>query len=213
MTVEQMTAGYKRLYAQLLSDRAIAARIRSKLAHFGAPPRLEREAAGDAARMVWQLLRHGIAPGGAPRAWHFLRSLPLSRPKLLPLAVTDWVSALAMKSYAERTFLAAGRPAETAERAFGALRRALRCWRRRGAVRLRLRGAELLVRITGPLDRRLARALARAVRTVLERSQARVLLAVEAVEAAASVELERLSQALAHHGERARIVLGPGLAA
>ena len=50
-------------------------------------------------------------------------------------------------------------------------------------------------------------ALVRSLRLVLERSPARVVLAVEA---AAGAELERLSQALAHHG--ARIVLGRGIA-
>ena len=210
MSAAEMSARYKRLYAELLSDRAIAARIRNKLAHFGVPAELRRETPAEKLRIVRRLLWHGIARGGPLRAWHFLRSLPLTRPRLLPLAVNDWIAALAMKSFAERSFLAA-RPASaaSAQLAFEALRRRLRRWRRRGAVRLRRRGPELLVRIPGHLDRRLARAVARSVRAVLERSQARVVLAVEA---AVGAELERLSHALAHYGDRARIVLGPGLA-
>jgi len=205
MTAAQMSAGYKRLYAELLGDRAIAGRIRNKLAHFGAPPPLARETFGEAARILWRLLRHGIAPGGLPRAWHFARSLPLARPRLLPLAVNDWIAALAMKSYAQRHLLGSARPALSPQLAFDRLRRRLRRWRRRGAVRLRLHGQALMVRVPGHLDRPLARALARALRAALERSQARLVVAVEA---AAGAELERLSQALAHYGERARIVLG-----
>ena len=33
------------------------------------------------------------------RAWHFVRSLPLHRPQLWPLAVNDWIAALALRDY------------------------------------------------------------------------------------------------------------------
>ncbi len=105
MSAEEMSAGYRRLYAELLSDRSIARRIRSKLAHFGVPPVTRKESIREAAAIVARLLWRGIAPGGPARAWHFLRSLPLTRPRLLPLAVNDWIAALAMRRYAERLIL------------------------------------------------------------------------------------------------------------
>lgn len=105
MSLEEMSAGFKRLWAELLSDRAIAQRIRNKLAHFGVPPSTRRETFGEAARIVLRLLWRGIVPGGPARAWHFLRSLPLTRPRLLPMAVNDWIVALAMRRYAEATLL------------------------------------------------------------------------------------------------------------
>ena len=209
MSAAEMSARYKRLYAELLTDRAIAERIRNKLAHFGVPAELRRETPSEKIRIVRRLLWHGIAKGGPLRAWHFLRSLPLARPRLVPLALNDWIAALAMKSYAQRNlFPRAERPFFGPEQAFDALRARLRRWRRRGTVRMRLRGRELLVRITGRLDRRLASALARSLPQLLERSQTRIVLAIEA---AAGSELERLSQALARCGDRARLVLGPGL--
>jgi radical SAM superfamily enzyme YgiQ (UPF0313 family) len=106
MTSDEMRAGYRRLYAELLSDGAIARRIRNKLAHFGRPPDTRRESFGEATRIVLRLLVRGIAPGGPLRAWHFLRSLPLSRPGLISMAVNDWIAGLAMRRYAERTLLA-----------------------------------------------------------------------------------------------------------
>jgi radical SAM superfamily enzyme YgiQ (UPF0313 family) len=111
MSAEEMSRGYKRLYAELLSDRAIAARIRNKLAYFGALPRVRRETFLEATRIVSRLLLRGIAPGGPRRAWHFARSLPLTRPRLLSLAVNDWIAGLAMRDYAERHFFRAS-PAE-----------------------------------------------------------------------------------------------------
>lgn len=215
MSVEDMTAGYTRLYADLLADRGIAERIRAKLAHFGPQARLVRERPLEAARIVWNLLARGIARGGPARIWHFLRSLPLARPRLLPLAINDWISGLAMRDYAERHFgLSAPRAAMSPEHALARLRASLARWRRRGAVRLTLRQParaepQIAVRVTGLLDRALARRLARNLRTVLARSRARVVLALESLEE--HHELERLMRALGRHGDRVRVVVGEGL--
>jgi len=215
MTLAQLTDGYQRLYAELLADGAIAERIRNKLAHFGVPARLARERPLEAAGIVWRLLTRGIARGGAARVWHFLRSLPLARPRLLPLAVNDWISGLAMRDYAERHFgVLAPRAAMTPERALARLRRSLHDWRRRGAVRLALHRAaraepQIAVRITGVLDRALARRLARQLRAVLARSRTRIVLAFDTL--GEHPELERLTRALGRHGDRLLIVVGAGL--
>jgi len=102
MSAEEMSAGFRRLWRELLSDRAIALRIRNKLAHFGLPPATRKETFGEAAAIVARLLWRGIAPGGPSRAWHFARSLPLTRPGLLPMAINDWIVGLALRRYAER---------------------------------------------------------------------------------------------------------------
>ena len=215
MSVEQLTAGYQWLYAELLGDGGIAERIRNKLAHFGTPAQLVRERPLEAAGILWRLLVRGIARGGPARAWHFLRSLPLARPRLLPLAVNDWIAGLAMRDYAERHFgLPAPRAALSAERALARLRRALQGWRRRGAVRLALHRPpraepQIAVRVTGVLDRALARRLARQLRAVLARSRTRIVLAFDTL--GEHHELERLTRALGRHGDRLLIVVGEGL--
>jgi hypothetical protein len=215
MSVAQLTEGYQRLYADLLADGAIAARIRNKLAHFGAQARLVRESPLEAARILWRLLARGIARGGAARCWHFLRSLPLARPHLIALAVNDWIAGLAMRDYAERHFgLPAPRATLSPERALARLHRALQGWRRRGAVRLALHRPpraepQIAVRITGVLDRALARRLARHLGRVLKHSSTRIVLALETL--GGHQELERLTRALGRHGDRLLIVVGEGL--
>jgi radical SAM superfamily enzyme YgiQ (UPF0313 family) len=209
MSREEMSSSYRRLYAQLLSDGAIARRIRNKLRHFGKPAALRRETFIEASLIVLRLLWRGIAEGGPARAWHFLRSLPLGRPRLLALAVNDWIAGLAMRDYAERHLLQfKTEVALSAEEAFVRLRAALRRWRRKGAVRVSLRQSQLAVRVTGRLEPRLARRLARHLRAALEGSRTRVVLAVEG---RAGAELERLSRVLARYGDRAAIVLGRGV--
>ena len=187
MSAAEMVEGFKRLYAELLSDRGIAERVRNKLRHFGVHARLERESAGEAARLVWNLLRRGIARGGLGRAWHFARSLPLTRPRLIAQAVNDWISGLAMRDYVDRHFgIARGEAAAE-------------------------RGACIPVRVTEPLDRALVRRLRRQLRGLLASPQTRLVLAIENLRASEAREFERLSKSLARYGDRVAIVLGEGL--
>jgi len=129
--------------------------------------------------------------------------------------VNDWISGLAMRDYAERHFGAlTRRAAMTPERALARLRRSLQGWRRRGAVRLALHRPalaepQIAVRITGVLDRALARRLVRPLQAVLRRSRTRIVLACETL--GPHHELERLTRALGRHGDRLLIVVGEGL--
>jgi len=216
MSVAQMIEGYKALYARLVSDGGIAERIRGKLRSFGAPVRVQRERPLEALVIVWKLLVRGIARGGVVRAWHFARSLPLLRPRRLPLAINDWISGLAMRDYVDRHFMPARRSAQAAERAVARLRRSLWRWRRAGAVRLALlrngaQGVQIAVRVTGGLDAALARRLIAQARRLLARTQTRLVLAVEGLRETERAEFERLACALARYGDRVLVVLGEGL--
>jgi radical SAM superfamily enzyme YgiQ (UPF0313 family) len=186
MSAAEMVEGLKRLYTELLADRAIAERVRNKLRHFGAQARLERESALEASRLVWNLLRRGIARGGIRRAWHFAASVPWTRPRLAAQAVNDWISGLAMRDYVDRHFGAA--PEHAAPDA-----------------------ARVPVRVTGPLDRAAVRRLLRELRTLLARPQTRLVLAIESLRESERREFERLSASLARYGDRVAIVLGEGL--
>ena len=211
MSVEELVEGLRRLYAELLQDRAIGQRVRNKLRHFGASAALQRESVREAAHIVWRLLRHGIARGGPGRAWQFARSLPWARPRLMAQAINDWISGLAMRDFIDRHF-APARAASPAQSGFSRLRHRLR----REAVSLALRcsvqqGWEISVRVTGPLDRALVRRLKRHLRSVLARTQARLVLAIEDLRGSERRDLERLQRALARYGDRVAIVLGEGL--
>jgi radical SAM superfamily enzyme YgiQ (UPF0313 family) len=209
MSAAELSDGYLRLYRHLLTDGAIARRIRNKLAHFGVPPATRKESFAEGATILWRLLWRGILRGGPLRAWHFIRSLPVTRPRLMALAVNDWVAGLAMRGYAERNLLSSSRKNLTPEDAFARVRAALRGWRRKGVVRVALRRSQVAIRITGRLERRLARKLSRQLRGVLERSPVAVVLAVES--RGVRPEVDRLSRALAHYGDRVSIVLGRGV--
>jgi radical SAM superfamily enzyme YgiQ (UPF0313 family) len=234
MTSAEMIAGYQRLYVELLADRAIARRVRNKLRYFGAQAQLQRESLREALQLVWNLLRRGIARGGLARIWHFARSLPWLRPHLAAQAINDWIAGLAMRDYADRHFRAQVMEAQrasdaspleqaraaalahrTAQRA-ARLRLALRRWSEQSCVRVLLDrksavGDRISVRITGSLDRALTRRLRRQLRVLLKRTQAKLVLAVEASRDIESCHLQRLIRSLERYGDRVAVVVGSGL--
>jgi len=104
MDYEEMVDGYRSLYKGLLEDRNIAERIGMKVRHFGDPPEHSTDSFSEQFGILWRLLVRGVARGGVSRIFHFVRSMPFSRPSLIPLAIGDWVVGLTMKDYVERHF-------------------------------------------------------------------------------------------------------------
>jgi hypothetical protein len=99
-----MVDGYRSLYKRLLEDRNIAERIGMKVSHFGDPPEHSTDSFWEQFGILWRLVVRGVLPGGVSRIFHFVRSMPFSRPSLIPLAIGDWVVGLTMKDYVERHF-------------------------------------------------------------------------------------------------------------
>jgi radical SAM superfamily enzyme YgiQ (UPF0313 family) len=109
MSYEALISGYVSLYRRLLRDDQIAARIRNKTRHLGPPLYRSGYSTAEAFGIIGRLLWKGILPGGPVRLWHFVRSIPFSRPALISTLVSDWITALSMRDFAER-MLAGERP-------------------------------------------------------------------------------------------------------
>jgi radical SAM superfamily enzyme YgiQ (UPF0313 family) len=102
MGYEEMVSGYRSLYGTLLEDRTIADRIKNKIRYFSGPPDNSTDSFREQFRILMRLLIYGLMPGGMTRMFHFVRSIPFSRPKLIPLAIGDWVVGLTMRDYVDR---------------------------------------------------------------------------------------------------------------
>jgi radical SAM superfamily enzyme YgiQ (UPF0313 family) len=211
MRYEEMVSGYVALYRRLLSDRAIADRVRNKLRHLRHPAYRGEYAAADKPRIVARLLVKGILRGGWSRLYHFVRSLPWLQPGKLPLAIMDWIGAIAMRNYADR-HLAPPRPrdAALAGRWFASFERAIIGYLRdgRAAAELSLLGGtspQVKIRFTCGLDRAFfQRCLPRLVR-LLRRSRASLMLVVEEIEIQQVHNLQRMLRGLARYGDRISI--------
>ena len=117
MSLDALVAGYRSLYARLLSDREIARRIRHKIVHLRAPRYRSGYSFLQRLGILWRLVRKGILPGGVSRTLHFLGTLPVLAPARIPLVISDWIIGLSMRDFAERCL-----PVDTAPPAMPAAR-------------------------------------------------------------------------------------------
>lgn len=206
MSAQQMVREYRRLYAQLLTDRGIATRIRNKLAWLRAPVYRSEYRPRDKLRIVWRLLVRGIAPGG-PRRWlAFARTLPVLRPRQLPVVISDWITGLSMRAYAERRF-ALGRKAESPERYLHALRRATERYLRAGAIALQVARDDVQLALTGRPDARFFARAAPRLDKLLRHTGTTLTLRIEALSAQHAAHLQRLLARLARHGDRVSVIV------
>ena len=211
MSSREMVDGYIALYRRLLSDRAIAERLRLKLKYMRNPVYHGEYGLAERIRIVARLVRRGVIPGGASRVYHFLASVPWLSPSKFPLAVVDWISALAMRDYVERRFeVSAARDEAALARWYRSATRAVRRYLEdgRASIEVRLSQASmpsLCVRFAGGLDRTFFVRCARQLEQALNRSRASITLTIEEIERAQVPNLERLLDRLAHYGDRIAI--------
>jgi radical SAM superfamily enzyme YgiQ (UPF0313 family) len=217
MTYHEMVEGYIALYRRLLTDRAIAERLRRKLRYMRNPVYHGEYGLRDRIRIVSRLVLRGVLAGGASRVFHFARSLPWFAPGKLPLAIVDWIAALAMRDYVERRFsvVATGDNAALARwyrSATHAVRRYLQDGR--ASIELRLPHASmpsLYVKFSAGLDRAFFARCAWRLEQALKGSGASVTLMIEEIERAQIPHLERLLRRLARYGDRIAICVNDSL--
>lgn len=105
MSYDEMVEGYRELYYRLLDDRTIADRINNKSNFMNNPLFRSTYSISDQSRSLKKFLFKGIFPGGISRTYHFLRTFPFTRPKLIPLVIQDWTIGISMKNYVDHHFI------------------------------------------------------------------------------------------------------------
>lgn len=213
MSYDTMLNGYRALHQRLFSDAGIAARIRNKLTYLTPATSSSRYSPGETVGLLRRLLFRGLLPGGVGRVAHFIRSLPLTRPKLIHQAVEDWVVGLAMRDYIDRHLRESGERSREKVRGYArALERALQRYREAGALEVKLtevrnRATELSLRLKGALDRGFYTRAARQLERVLRRSTSSVTLHIEVLQEKHQRHLQQLLQRLSRYGDRIRIIV------
>jgi radical SAM superfamily enzyme YgiQ (UPF0313 family) len=208
MEYDAMVASYKALYQRLLEDRHIADRVRNKARYLRDPVRQSQYGLTEGLGILGRLMASGILPGGWSRTYHFLRSMPLASPRLLPQAITDWIMGLAMRDYVERRFDGGATPRQAAAlRLFESFQSALAAYLRSGKVSVALKeepaaGPELFVSLRGSLDRSFFLRAARHLEKLLKRTPSTVTFRIEMEHGTEVSHLNRLLRRLAPYGDR-----------
>jgi hypothetical protein len=213
MEYDAMIAAYKTLYERLLSDRGIADRVRSKMRYLRDPVYQGEYTLHQRFEIVFRLVVKGVLPGGLPRLWAFLRSVPWRSTEKMPLAIVDWIAGLSMRQYVQRHF-AVAMEAEHATLALRAerLRAAVRAYVDRGAAVVSLEGVAaslpcLTLALAGGLDRAFFVRATRHVAAVMKRTPSRLTLYIDALGHGEAFHVQRLLGRLAPFGDRISIVL------
>jgi radical SAM superfamily enzyme YgiQ (UPF0313 family) len=210
MSYDEMIDAYEAMYRRLVSDRAIAERIRNKFCFMPQPVYGGEYSASQRFGIVWRLLVRGVLRGGPSRLWHFLRSLPLASPHKLPLAMVDWIAGLSMRDYVDRHFPAELANAGRVENLFARMQRlkSVRLAQTRVALTLRrLAVPDLSIRLRGGLPRAFFSAMGRRLDRVLRRTRSTLTLRIENLREHELPDLNRLLARLARYGDRVSIVL------
>ena len=215
MDYDAMVGAYKELYRRLLADEAIATRIRNKMRHMASPVYRGEYAFGQQIGIFAKLLVRGVLPGGVPRVWHFLRTIPWFAPRKLPLVIVDWIAGLAMRDYVERHFAVKEvMTSATMERWLRRAQARLGRYLREGRLALawgRLDAGSGLPHLTlslqGWLDRRFFRRAGRQIEWLLKHTTATVTLRIATLQRSELPDLERLLRRLARYGDRISVAV------
>ncbi|GBD38745.1 Hopanoid C-2 methylase [bacterium HR37] len=105
MTYDEMIRGYRNLYYRLLDDASIAERIKNKLRYLSNPLFRSVYPLKEQIGVATRFFIYGLLPGGISRIYHFLRSIPFSKPRYVPLVIKEWIIALSMRDYVDRHFV------------------------------------------------------------------------------------------------------------
>jgi radical SAM superfamily enzyme YgiQ (UPF0313 family) len=215
MSDDEMSGLYRDIYRRLLTDAGIGLRIRNKARHLASPGYRGGYTLGETLGIVSRLMFRGILPGGFGRLYHFLRSLTLWRPSLLPLEIADWITGLSMKAFARDHLWTALSGTASDSRLLESVQAAVARYLRQGEVWVTRQAAaatpNLNIHLGDALSRRFFKAAAPQLRRLMEDSRTRLTLAVDGMPAQYVKQLERLLSRLASHGDRIFVVLSESL--
>jgi hypothetical protein len=218
MKYEEMMERYRMLYTRLMAYRNIADRIKNKVRFLGAPPAPRDDSVVARIRILRRLLFHGLLPGGIPRIYHFLRSVPITKPRFLPLVIQDWIVGLSMRDYVARNFSGGiGELRSEARHRMKRIERAFRNYVREGTLELSLEEAKdavmsLSLSLRGRLDRRFFKRAGKQLANVLENSSASVTLRIEGLHDTQLGDFRRLLSRLTRYGDRVSVAVREELA-
>jgi radical SAM superfamily enzyme YgiQ (UPF0313 family) len=215
MTDDEMSELYRNIYRRLLTDAGIGQRIRNKMRHLTAPNYQGGYSLRQSAGIVARLLVRGILPGGIGRLYHFLRSLSLTRPALFPLAVSDWIVGLSMRSFAHEHLWAPLSESMADTRLLDQVQHAIGRYLRQGEMWINRKAASatptLTIHLGDSMSKTFFRKAAPQLRRLMDQSRTRLTLAVDGMPTQYLSQFERLLSRLASHGDRIFVVLGDGL--
>jgi len=214
MGYEEMVKGYRSLYNHLLMDRNIAFRIKNKIRYLRNPVhKIQQYPLREALPIIKNFFLRGIKPGGFSRAFYFCRSLPVFRPKLIPIVIHDWVVGLAMRDYVERQFVQEFEKVNNLAKGYlGLIKKTFQGYLDHGALEVNLSqvknaASNLSISMKGWLDKDFFMRIDKHLQKVLRHTTSSITIRIEEFHESQQKHFNKLLKKLSRHGDRIYIVL------
>jgi hypothetical protein len=208
MKYDEMVSGYRALYYRLLENHSIAERVKNKLLYLSNPVFKSIYSPRERFKIAIKFFTHGLMPGGFSRVFHFLRSIPFSKPSLIPLVVKEWIIALAMRDYVDRHFIQEFDKAnDLTGNYLGLIEKAFQRYLHGGVLEVSLdqvknAAANLSISMKGLLDRDFFNRAASHLEKVLQNTASSVTLYIEEFHEEELEYLNHLLKRLSRYGDR-----------
>lgn len=208
MSYDEMVNGYRELYYRLLDNHTIADRIKNKTRYLTNPIYRNKYSLGTQLKSLGKFILYGIIPGGFSRLYHFVRSMPFSKPNQLHIVIQDWVIGIAMRDYVDRHFIQEFDKANNlTDKYRGMIEEAFQRYLHGGALEVSLKqvknaAANLSISIKGLLDHDFFIRAANHLEEVLQNTTSSVTLHIEEFHETELEHLNHLLRRLSRYGDR-----------
>jgi radical SAM superfamily enzyme YgiQ (UPF0313 family) len=213
MSYDEMIRGYRALHNRLLEHRNIADRIKNKLRYLTNPVYKSEYSLGEQLRILGKFFIHGLLPGGFSRVFHFSRSIPFFKPRLIPLVVQDWIVGMSMRDYVNRHFVQEFEKAnQLSHNYLKQIELVFQGYLHRGALEVSFNQvknatANLSISMKGFLDRDFFIRATHHLEKMLEDTTSSITLHIEELHEAQLKHLNRLLKRLSRYGDRISIAV------
>jgi len=213
MSYDEMVEGYRDLYYRLLDDRTIADRINNKMEHLKNPIFKSTYTLKDQAGVFGKFMKNGILKGGARRIYHFLRTIPFTNPKQIPVVIQDWTVGIAMKDYVDSHFIKEfGENNVLAESYSESIEKSFEPYMNKGSLevslsRVKNTAANLSISIKGIIDKDFFEHVAPHLENVLQNTSSSITLNIEHFHETQRQQMNLLFKRLSRYGDRIYIAV------
>jgi radical SAM superfamily enzyme YgiQ (UPF0313 family) len=213
MSYDEMVEGYRDLYYRLLDDRTIADRINNKMDHLKNPIFKSTYTLKDQVSVFGKFMKNGILKGGARRIYHFLRTIPFTNPKQIPVVIQDWTVGISMKDYVDRHFIREfDENNALAESYYESIEKSFEPYMNKGALEVSLSGvkntaANLSISIKGIIDLDFFERVAPHLENVLQNTSSSITLNIEHFHETQRQQMNLLFKRLSRYGDRIYIAV------
>jgi radical SAM superfamily enzyme YgiQ (UPF0313 family) len=213
MSYDELVNGYHDLFYRLLDDRCIADKIKNKTLYLKDPLYRNQYPLRNQLSSLAKIIVRGIMAGGLSRIYHFIRSVPFTKPNQIPVVIQDWVVGISMRSYIDRHFVKEIEEADSLTHNYkGALENAFQGYLTHGALevslkRVRNTASNLSISIKGLMDSDFFVGAAPHLEKFLKNTSSSITLNIEEFHETQRHHLHKLLNQLSRYGDRIYIAV------